>query len=52
MSAIRVLRSIIVTSYTISAKASQADDQGSKDDKKAADSKSEEISVGCIVEVR
>ena len=38
--------------FTISAKASKADDKSSKDDKKATDSKSEEISEGCIVEVR
>ena len=42
----------ILTPHTISAKASKADDKSSKDDKKATDSKSEEISEGCIVEVR
>ena len=37
--------------HTISAKATKADDKSNKDDKKATDSKSEEISEGCIVEV-
>ena len=47
------------TSCTNTAKASKTDTKGSKDSKdskkdskKATDSKSEEISIGCIVEVR
>ena len=43
----------IFTSYTNPAKASKASDRkSSEDSKKTTDSKSEEISVGCIVEVR